>query len=114
MKTKNIESMVRLFRYLWLPLVYCFVSILAFCFSYNIRFDGSISGVLYTQMIGLLPLVVVVQVLVLYFTGQTRVLPAFYSVIDIKSQVLAAFVSSFGLLYLLSYSKLRSLSINMK
>ena len=78
---------------------YAVLSASSFVASYVIRFDNGLPLEYRGQMYRLLPVVILFQTFVMIFLGQANILPKFYSVVDLRSQVIAAIISSPGLFY---------------
>jgi FlaA1/EpsC-like NDP-sugar epimerase len=75
-------------------------SCLALYLSYSLRFDGRIPADMLQQLLHIFPYTVAIQMVFLIFSKQLSVLPSYFSVIDLKSQVGAVVVSTFGLMYI--------------
>ncbi len=82
--------------------LYALVSAFAFFLAYWIRFDCQLTGQFnefVPQMVRVGPWVIFIQVFSLILIGQATVLPTYFSVIDLKRQLIAITPSTFGLLF---------------
>ena len=71
-------------------------------FAYYIRFDGQLAGDFkgfQPQMIRVWPWIIFIQIFSLILVGQATVLPTYFSVIDLKRQLIAITPSTFVLLF---------------
>ena len=82
--------------------LYALVSAFAFFLAYWIRFDCQLTrqfNEFVPQMVRVGPWVIFIQVFSLILIGQATVLPTYFSVIDLKRQLIAITPSTFGLLF---------------
>lgn len=89
----------RLIRPISLAAMYAGVAALSLWFSYQIRFDGRLPVQYREQFEHSVAWVMIIQTIALAIWGQVRVIPTFFSMVDLRSVVVANSVSGLLLMF---------------